>query len=355
MDYIFHFYLHLTQTTYKNISFQTKFKRDTNFFAVGLLSLALMGCSAEKAGVVFKYSHSQPEQSPRSQSMIFFEKELEARSSGRIQVENYFAAVLGNEREMMDMVAMGTLQGTRGGLFIDANPKYAIFMLPFMVENWDQALRLIKSDFTKKINEDSRSNGFHIPATGISQGFRAHTNNVRPVKSPENLKGLKMRVPPQEVYVLTARAFATSPQEMPVSEVYRALKTGVLDGQDNPPSNIWDYKIFEVQKYMTVTNYATGPDPFMVNLDWYNSLPDDLKKIFDEVAIDTIAYSDKLNRESEERYIRQLSEKLETNYIEGKDLELFRALVEPVYEHFIDKGVFTWDEVREAQAVARGR
>ncbi len=265
MDYIFHFYLHLTQTTYKNISFQTKFKRDTNFFAVGLLSLALMGCSAEKAGVVFKYSHSQPEQSPRSQSMIFFEKELEARSSGRIQVENYFAAVLGNEREMMDMVAMGTLQGTRGGLFIDANPKYAIYMLPFMVENWYQALRLIKSDFTKKINEDARSNGFHIPATGISQGFRAHTNNVRPVKSPENLKGLKMRVPPQEVY--------------------RALKTGVLDGQDNPPSNIWDYKIFEVQKYMTVTNYATGPDPFMVNLDWYNSLPDDLKKIFDEVAM----------------------------------------------------------------------
>lgn len=287
--------------------------------------------------------------------MIFFEKELEARSGGRIQVENYFGAVLGNEREMMDMVAMGTLQGTRGGLFIDANPKYAIFMLPFLVEDWDQALKLINSDFTKKINEEARSNGFHIPATGISQGFRAHTNSAHPLKSPNDLKSLKMRVPPQEVYVLTARAFGTSPQEMPASEIYQALKTGVLDGQDNPPSNIWDYKIFEVQKYMTVANYSTGPDPFMVNLDWYESLPDDLKTIFDKVAIETIAYSDKLNRESESNYIQQLSEKLEVHFIEEKELEQFRALVEPVYQHFIDKGVFTWDDVKEAQTVARGK
>jgi C4-dicarboxylate-binding protein DctP len=313
-----------------------------------------MGCSSEKSGYVFKYSNSQPEQAPRSQSMIFFETELEKRSGGRIRVENYFGAVLGTEREMMDMVAMGTLQGTRGGLFIDANPKYALFMLPFLVENWDQALKLINSDFTKRINEEARSNGFHIPATGISQGFRAHTNSIHPLKSPDDLKSLKMRVPPQEVYVLTARAFGTSPQEMPASEIYQALKTGVLDGQDNAPSNIWDFKIFEVQKYMTVTNYSTGPDPFIVNLDWYSSLPDDLKSIFDEVAVDTIAYSDKLNRDSESLYIKQLSEKLEVHFIEDKELEEFRALVEPVYQHFIDKGVFTWEEVKQAQAIGRG-
>ena len=86
---------------------------------------------------------------------------------------------------------------------------------------------------------------------------------------------------------------------MPVSEVYSALKTGVLDGQDNPPSNIWDYKFFEVQKFMTITNYATGPDPFIVDLNWYERLPADLKKTFDQVAIAAIAYSDELNRESE--------------------------------------------------------
>ena len=332
---------------------KSKRRRMKANFAAGLIALLLIGCSADKNGFVFQYSNSQPEQAPRSQSMIFFEKELEARSGGRIQVENYFGAVLGNEREMMDMVAMGTLQGTRGGLFIDANPKYALFTLPFLVENWDQALKLINSDFTKKINGEARTNGFHIPATGISQGFRAHTNSAHPIKSPEDLKSLKMRVPPQEVYVLTARAFGTSPQEMPASETYQALKTGVLDGQDNAPSNIWDYKVFEVQKYMSVTNYSTGPDPFIVNLDWYHSLPNDLKAIFDQVAAETIAYSDKLNRESESHYIQQLSEKLEVNYVKGAELEEFRALVKPVYQHFVDKGDFTWEEIREAQSIAR--
>ncbi len=75
--------------------------------------------------------------------MIFFKDELERRTNGRIRVENYFAATLGSEREMMDMVATGPLQGTRGGLFVDANPKFVIFMLPFLVDNWDQAIRLV--------------------------------------------------------------------------------------------------------------------------------------------------------------------------------------------------------------------
>lgn len=322
--------------------------------ATSIACLSLMTFSAYAAEYVFKYGNSQPEHAPRSQSMIFFKEELEKRTNGRIKVENYFGAVLGNEREMMDFVATGALQGTRGGLFVDANPKYTVFMLPFMVENWDQALRLINSDFTKKINEGARANGFHIPATGISQGFRAHTNSVRPLKSPGDLQGLKMRVPQQAVYVQTARAFGASPQAMPYSEVYQALKTGVLDGQDNAPSNTWDYKIYEVQKYLTLTYYATGPDPFIVNLDWYESLPDDLKKIFDKVAVEAIAYSDKLNRESEKGYIKQLSEVLETNVVEGEKLKAFQELAKPVYQYFVDKGDFTWDEIKEAQAIARG-
>lgn len=286
--------------------------------------------------------------------MVFFENELEARTDGKIQVENYFSATLGSEREMMDMVATGALQGTRGGLFADANPKFVIFMLPFLVSDWDQATRLLNSDLTKRINEGARLRGFHIPATGISQGFRAHTNNVRPINTAGDLAGLKMRVPPQEIYVLTAQALGASPQEMPVSEVYSALKTGVLDGQDNPPSNIWDYKFFEVQKFMTITNYATGPDPFIVDLNWYERLPADLKKTFDQVAIEAIAYSDELNRESEQDYISLLEQEMEVNYVGEDDLDSFRQLTDPVVRDFIERGVFTDEDLRIAREIARG-
>ncbi|MBC8401054.1 MAG: TRAP transporter substrate-binding protein [Candidatus Marinimicrobia bacterium] len=299
---------------------------------------------------VFKYSNSQPEQHPRSQSMIFFKTEVEKRTDGRIQVENYFSAVLGTEFEIQDMVATGALQGTRGGGFIHANKKYYIFMLPFLVDNWDQALKLISSDFTKQINKEAQANGFHIPACGISQGFRAHTNSVRPIQSPEDLKGLKMRVPQQEVYVVNSRTLGVNPQQLPYSEVYMALKTGVVDGQDNAVSNIWDYKIYEVQKYLTISNYATGPDPFMVNLDWYNNLPADLQQIFNQVAVEAMKYSDQMNRKNEDLYINQLAEKLETNFVTAENLEKFRIASKPVYQYFIDKGYFSWDDISAAKA-----
>lgn len=312
------------------------------------------GCAEPESTSTFRYGHSQSPAATRSESMRYFETELERRSNGRIQVENYFSGVLGNEREMMDMVATGVLQGTRGGLFADANPKYVVFMLPFLVENWDQALALVQSEFASRINEGARDNGFHVPAMGISQGFRAHTNNVRPIQAPVDFRGLKMRVPPQLVYVRTAEVFGASPQEMPASEIYGALRTGVLDGQDNPPANIWDYKLHEVQRFMTITHYATGPDPFIVDLDWYEGLPDDLKALFDTVAVETMRLSDELNRTAEQVMIEKLATELEINQLSGRDLRPFQELSQEVYAHFVSSGVLSAEDINEAAGVARG-
>ena len=301
---------------------------------------------------LFRYAHSQPEPHPRSVSMQFFERELELRSAGRIEVDVYFSGVLGTERELMDMVTTGALQGTRGAFFTDANPRYTIFMMPFLVQNWEQARRLMYSDFTSEINAGAAANGFHIPASGISQGFRAHTNNVRPIASPDDLKGLKMRVPPQEVYLLTAQAFGSNPQDIPYSEAYQAISTGVVDGQDNAPSNIWDYKVHEVQQYLTITNYATGPDPMIVNLAWYEELPPDLREVFDQVSVETIRFSDDMNERSEQDYIARLSQVLETTVVDAQGLAAFAELARPVYEHFIDKGVFSREDVERARRIA---
>ena len=303
---------------------------------------------------IFTYAQEQPIGSLRGQSMKFFERELEARTQGRIQVEVYCGGVLGTEREVMDMVATRALHGTRGAFFADANPKFKIITMPFLVDGWDQAIRLVNSDFMARLNAGARATGWHIPATGISQGFRAHTNNVRPILRPADLKGLKMRVPPQDVYVRTAVAFGANPQEIPAVEIYQSLQTGVVDGQDNPPSNIWDYKIYEVSKYLTVTNFATGPDPLLVNLAWYEGLPVRLRQIFDEVAQETMALSDRLNREAEADYIERLAKRLEVNYVTGAALEAFRHTVSPVYEYYIERGEITGEEIEAARAAARG-
>ena len=148
--------------------------------------MVLASCGSRAHEFTFRYANEQPEAAIRSQSMLFFGSEIEKRTAGRIGAELYFGGVLGNERELMDLVATGALQGTRGGFFADANPEFNLFTLPFLVDDWDQALRLVESDLMRAINVRARRQGFHIPATGISQGFRAHTNSVRPINPSRN-------------------------------------------------------------------------------------------------------------------------------------------------------------------------
>ena len=326
---------------------------------VGLFCLGC-GCrpqsfdSAQRDVFVFAYAQEQPRASLRGQSMVFFKEELEKRSAGRIRVELYFGGVLGTERELMDFVATGALQGTRGGFFADANPRFKIMTMPFLVDGWDQAQRLVNSSFMHEINAGARMRGWHIPATGISQGFRAHTNNVRPLRHPDDFKGLKMRVPPQDVFLRTAQAFGANAQEIPAVEIYQSLQTNVVDGQDNPPSNIWDYKIYEVSRFMTITNYATGPDPFLVSLRWYETLPDDLQQVFDAVAQRAIARSDDLNRRKESEFIAKLSKQLQVNYVTGEALQAFRDAVAPVYSYYVRQGQMTAADLAAAREAARG-
>ena len=325
-------------------------------FTVGpILLLTGFGCSTPDDAYRFRYANSQPAQHPRSISMAYFEEILEERTHGRIDVENHFGGTLGRERELMDMVALNVLQGTRGGLFFDVTPRYLIFLLPFLVDDWDQALRLVNSEFTARINAEGRRNGYHVPACGISQGFRAHTTSVRPIREPEDFRGLKLRVPPQEPNIIATSILGANPQEIPFSEVYQAARTGVIDGQDNAVSNIWEMRVYEVQQYLSVSNYMAGPDPFIVNADWYDALPSDLQDQFDAAAREAIAYSDRMNRESESDYIERLSEVLKTNWIEGEAKERFREALEPVYEALVAKGYFSWADVEAARRAARGQ
>ena len=319
----------------------------------GVAVAALMTTAAGAADFTFKYGNAQPESAIRSQSMQFFEEELEKRSGGRIEVDNFFGGVLGNEREMMDQVTTGILQGTRGGFFADANPAFNIYQLPFLVANWDEMQCLVGSDFTDGIEAGAEANGYHVPATGISQGFRAYTNNVRPITKVEDLSGLKIREPQSDLMIATGTAIGSNPIAMPFSEAYQAFKQGVIDGQHNPPQNIWDFKIHEVQKFMTLSNHMTGPDPLIVNKAWYDGLPADLQQVFDEVAVEALAMSDKLYRDAEASVIDDLAEFMEINTLTPEALAEFQEKVQPVYQQMIDAGHFTADDIEAARVAAQ--
>jgi C4-dicarboxylate-binding protein DctP len=326
-------------------------KLTTKIFAVA--GVVLAGTAASAQDFTFKYGNEQPETSIRSQSMMFFETELEARSGGRIEVENFFGGTIGNEREMMDQVTSGLIQATRGGFFADASGAFNIYQLPFLVANWDEMQCLVGSDFTDGIEARAAANGYHIPATGISQGFRAYTNNVRPITRVEDLAGLKIREPQSDLMIATGTALGSTPIAMPFSETYQAFQQGVIDGQHNPPQNIWDFNVHEVQKYLSLTNHMTGPDPLIVNKAWYDGLPADLQEIFDEVAVEALAMSDSIYRDAETSVIEDMKEFVEINTLEAEALVGFQEAVAPVYAQMIDAGHFSQADIDAARAAAK--
>jgi C4-dicarboxylate-binding protein DctP len=301
---------------------------------------------------LFKYAHTQSPEHPRSKSMVFFKEQLEKASNGRIKVELYFNGVLGKEAEVLDMVKLGTVQGSRGGLFERANKMFLIYTLPFMFQNTDQVLKVMYSDFGTEINEGSLENGLYIPATGVAGGFRNITNKVRPINTIADLKGLKMRTPPIDMTIKTFKAIGANPQQVAYTETYMALKQGVVDGQENPFSNTVDMKFYEQQKYLSVVNWQVHPDPFYVNPDWYNSLPNDLQAVFDSVAESAIKYSNEIWLSSEKDYFYVLKDHLQVNEITPSARKQFVEAVKPVWQGYVDDGYFTWDQINTVLSIA---
>jgi C4-dicarboxylate-binding protein DctP len=309
-----------------------------------ILSMVFVGVFAKT--YTFRYANSQSENHPRSKSMVFFKQLLEEATNGQIKVELYFSGVMGKEADVLDMVKLGQLQGCRGGLFERANKKYLIYTLPFLFENAEKVTKAMRSEFGQKINKDALKNGFYIPACGVAGGMRNITNSKRPIKTPADLVGLKMRTPPIDVTLKTFKQLKANPQQVAYTETYMALKTGVVDGQENPFSNAVDMKFYEAQKYLSVVNWQVHPDPFFVNPAWYNKLPDNLKKIFTDTAKSAMVYSDTIWLNSEKRYFAILSGKLQTNTITDSARKAFVKASKPVWDYYVKQGYFTNGDIR---------
>jgi len=323
--------------------------------AAGAAFALTAGTPAAKAADTyqFKFAHSQPLTSVRHKSMELFKEDVEKASDGRIQVELFGGGVLGSEAEVMDMVKVGNLQGTRGGQFAKANNKFLIYTLPFLFDDIDAVLAAMRGPAGEEIAEAAKSNGYYIPATGVAGGFRQITNNKHPIQTLDDVKGLKIRTPPIDSIVQTFKALDASPQSVPYKETYMALKTGVVDGQENPPSNITEMKFYEVQKFMSLVNYQIHPDPFFVNLKWYEGLPDDLKAVFDASARKAMEWSDSHWLASEADYMKTLEGKVKVNTISDAERTKFIEKVKPVWTHYVQEGYFTADEIDAVLAAVK--
>lgn len=323
------------------------------FKKIGIFTLCLLLVSSFVAAeVVMKFGHSMPTNTPRHQSLLKFKEMVEERSKGEIKVELYPSGQLGNESEMIEMLKMATLEGFRGGVFAAQAPKLELYTMPFLFSNIENIYKITRGPIGEKIAKTAEENGLKILATGDGGGFRQMSNNVRPIVTPDDMKGLKMRTPPMASIIKTMEALGANPVSIPYVETYMALKTGVADGQENPFVNIATMKFHEVQKYLTVMNYQFHPEPFSVSLSWFNSLSPEHQKIIEDAAKEAIIYSDSLIKgAADEAFETIKAAGVEIVTLTDEQKKPFIEKVQSVYEAFVQEGVFTMEELQEIQKI----
>lgn len=309
--------------------------------------------TSEKPEIVIKLAHNSPVESPRHKGTLKFKELAEKNSNGQIKVELYPAAQLGNEGEVFEAVQIGTLQATQGGSFETSCPKLNLYLMPFLFRNYEEAIKVTSSSFADEIVKDAAKNGVIILATGYS-GFRQFSNNVRPIEKLEDIKGLRMRVPPIPSIVKIMEALEADPVSIPYTETYMGLKNNLADGQENSVVNTYNMKFYEVLKYMSIANYQFHPEPFHMNLQFYNSLSPELQKVVSEAAKGAIAETNAQLRAIYDHALEVMKEAgMKVNYISESELQRFREKTASVCEEYIKEGYFTQAELDKVLSIAK--
>ena len=284
--------------------------------------------------------HAQPEGNPRFVSMEQFAADVAEATNGHVKIEVYGNGQLGTEKEMLEQVVAGTVQGMRGGQF-DFSPRLLMFTLPFLTNTRAQVTALLQSELAQKVCAEAEGEtGTVIINLCDAGGYRQFSNSKHPIKAPADLKGLKMRTNGMKTIDMTFQAMGATTTTIPYSDLYMGLKTGVADGQENPWVNVEGMKFYEVQKYFTEVNYQFHPDPFYVNAAWWNALPEEFRDAITECATAMGEYNDQL--------IDQNSEVYEPS---ADELKAFQQAVQSVYDKCISEGICSADELKEMQDI----
>lgn len=265
-------------------------------------------------------------------------EDVKEKSEGRINISVYPNEQLsgGNSGTAVEQVANGTQAMSYNSTIIYSimDERLGVLSAPFIFPDLDTAYSLLDGEGGEMIKDILRENG--VEPLGFGQnGFRQVTNSEHPIKTPEDLKGLKMRIPGIAMYTDLWRMFGTDPTSMTFSEVFTALQQGTIDGQENPVDVIHSSQLQEVQEYMTVWDYSFDPLILGINKELFDSMSKEDQKILQDAADEANAYQIKLARELETQQLEDLKEAgMEIYTLTAEEKQAFQEVVAPIYEQY---------------------
>lgn len=264
---------------------------------------------------------------------VVFKAELEKLSNGKIAVDVHHVAALGKVRETLEMVRMGTLETAMGGVaHIQRNiPELGITVLPFLWKDLKRQYEVLNGAPGKELSKRMLAAGFYNLGF-MDNGFRHISNNRKPINTVEDLKGLKIRTLPTPVHIAFFKALGAAPTPLDWAELFEALRTGVVDAQENPPSMTYTAKFYEVQKYYSLTGHVNEVGAFVMSKGFYDKLPKDMKAAVDKAAQKTIAWQWAENDKDNQKYLKELEKAgMKVNAVPQAEIEKFRKIALQVY------------------------
>lgn len=257
-----------------------------NVLQAFVVSCSLLVAGGAQAGQVLKLGHVLPKSSQFSEAVRVMNEELKKSTNGAYQIEEYPASSLGSGKAMLDGVKLGTIDmvmSSSGGALAQFNPKVGILDLMLLFRDAAHADAVLDGPIGTDLLKSFAAQDTVGLAWG-ENGFRQLTNSKRPVKSPADLKGLKIRLSESDIYKAAFVTLGADPFPLPFAELYPALQNGKADGQENPVTTIVGAKLQEVQKYITLSNHTYAPAVILINKDLYESLPPAVQKAFSDAA-----------------------------------------------------------------------
>jgi TRAP-type transport system periplasmic protein len=258
--------------------------------ALGVAIAAWMLAGTALAQTEIKLGHVGEPGSLFQKSADEYARRANAKLAGKAKVVTYGSSQLGGDSEMIQKLKLGTIDMALPSTVMSSQVDlFGVFEMPYIVKDRQHMARIEKEIFWAKLAPEAEKKGLKVLAVW-ENGERHITNSKRPIKAPADLAGIKLRVPEGKWRVKMFQAYGANPSPMKFSELFTALQTGVMDGQENPFTQIYSAKLQEVQKYLSLSGHVYTPAYLTVGKTKWESLPPDVRKILEDTARETQAY-----------------------------------------------------------------
>jgi TRAP-type transport system periplasmic protein len=261
-----------------------------------------------------------------------FAKRANAKLGGKAKVVVYGSSQLGGDKELLQKLKLGTVDIALPSTVMSSEADlFGVFEMPYLVKDREHMKRIEKEVFWKSLAPEAEKKGLKVIAVW-ENGYRHITNSKRPINTPADLQGIKLRVPEGKWRVKMFQTYGANPSPMKFSEVFTALQTGVMDGQENPFTQIYSAKFQEVQKFLSLTGHVYTPAYATVGAKKWASLPAEVRKVLETAAKDTQSFVYSKAAKDDEDLLGKI--KSAGVQINTPNKEAFIKASKPVYEEF---------------------